>query len=170
VICPCSTDIRKSLDQVDLAKVVRAARKRFGTPEIVVAGLPEELARFENLAVEQFTLGKSRVASERFIGLLGTADLFIGVDAGPLHLADALGLPVIGVFGPTAPQTILDRDSRVLPLRHPRMEGVFCDIRTCANPVCVHQLCGDLVLEHPVLDNFTQRLRLESTHCAMENQ
>ena len=170
VICPCSTDIRKSLDQVDLAKVVRAARKRFGTPEIVVAGLPEELARFENPAVEQFTLGKSRVASERFIGLLGTADLFIGVDAGPLHLADALGLPVIGVFGPTAPQTILDRDSRVLPLRHPKMEGVFCDIRTCANPVCVHQLCGDLVLEHPVLDNFTQRLRLESTHCAMENQ
>ena len=167
VICPYSTDIRKSLDQDDLAKVVRAARKRFGAPEIVVAGLPGELARFENLAVEQFTLGKSRLASERFIGLLRTADLFIGVDAGPLHLADALGLPVIGVFGPTAPQTILDRDSRALPLRHPQMKGVSCDIRTCANPLCVHQLCANLDLELPMLVDFTQRLRPETTHCAM---
>ena len=167
VICPYSTDIRKSLDQDDLAKVLLAVRKRFGTPEIIVAGLPGELARTENLAAERFTLGKSRRASERFIGLLATADLFIGVDAGPLHLADALGLPVIGVFGPTAPQTILDRDSRALALRHPQMAGVFCDIRTCANPLCVHQLCADLVLERPVLANYTRQLRLESTHCAM---
>ena len=167
VICPYSTAIRRSLNQDDLAKVVLAARKRFGTPEIIVAGLPGELAHIENLAVEQFSLGKSRLASERFIGLLATADLFIGVDAGPLHLADALGLPVIAVFGPTARQTILDRDSRALVLRHPQMEGVLCDILTCANPLCVHQLCADLVLERPVLVNFTQRLRLESTHCAM---
>lgn len=95
-------------------------------------------------------------------------DLFIGVDAGPLHLADALGLPVIGVFGPTAPQAILDSDSRVLPLRHPKMEGVFCAMMDCANPLCVHQLCADLVLEHPVPVNFTPPLRLESAHCAMK--
>lgn len=51
VICPYSTDIRKSLDPFDLTKVVLAARKRFGAPEIIVAGLPEELARIKNLAV-----------------------------------------------------------------------------------------------------------------------
>jgi len=167
VICPYSTDIRKSLDQDDLAKVVLAARQRFGAPEIIVAGLPAELARTENLAVGQFALGKSRAASGRFIGLLATADLFIGVDAGPLHLADALGLSVIGVFGPTAPQTILDRDSRALPLRHPKMEGVFCDVPTCKNPLCLHQLCANLVLDLPVLVNFTPQLRLENKHCAM---
>ena len=167
VICPYSTAIRRSLDQDDLARVVLAVRKRFGAPEIIVAGLPGELAHFENLAVEQFTLGKSRLASERFIGLLATADLFIGVDAGPLHLAEALGLPVIAVFGPTARQTILDRDSRALVLRHPRMEGVVCDLLACANPLCIHQLCADLVLDLPVPVNFSQPLRLESKHCAM---
>ena len=167
VICPYSTAIRRSLDQDDLAKVVLAARKRFGTPEIIVAGLPGELAHIETLDVEQFTLGKSRLASQRFIGLLATADLFIGVDAGPLHLADALGLPVIALFGPTARQTILDRDSRALVLRHPQMEGVLCDILSCANPLCVRQLCAELDLEVPVLVDFRQRLRLERTHCAM---
>jgi ADP-heptose:LPS heptosyltransferase len=167
VICPYSTAIRRSLDPDDLAKVVLAARKRFGAPEIIVAGLPGEMAHIENLAVAQFTLGKSRLASERFIGLLATADLFIGVDTGPLHLAEALGLPVIAVFGPTARQTILDRDSRAMVLRHPRMEGVVCDILACANPLCIHQLCADLVLDLPVPVNFSQQLRLENKHCAM---
>ena len=34
--------------------------------------------------------------------LLRTAKLVIGGDTGPLHLADALGTPVIGLYGPTS--------------------------------------------------------------------
>jgi heptosyltransferase-1 len=29
--------------------------------------------------------------------------LFIGGDTGPMHLAAALGIPVVGIFGPTDP-------------------------------------------------------------------
>ncbi len=35
------------------------------------------------------------------IGLLSRLDLFIGNDSGPLHLAAALGVPAVGVYGPT---------------------------------------------------------------------
>ncbi len=35
--------------------------------------------------------------------LLGSARLVIGADTGPLHLAAALGTPVIGLYGPTNP-------------------------------------------------------------------
>lgn len=35
--------------------------------------------------------------------LLKKADLFIGNDSGPLHLAAAVGVPTIGLFGPTSP-------------------------------------------------------------------
>ena len=35
--------------------------------------------------------------------LLRRASLFIGGDTGPLHLADALGVPCVGLFGPTDP-------------------------------------------------------------------
>jgi ADP-heptose:LPS heptosyltransferase len=34
--------------------------------------------------------------------LLRSAKLVIGADTGPLHLADALGTPVIGLYGPTS--------------------------------------------------------------------
>lgn len=168
VVCPFSTDIRKSLDAEDLRLLLIAVRQRFAAPEIVVAGLGDEHARAEDIGERRFVLDKSSHSSQRFIALLRAADLFIGVDAGPLHLADALGIPAIGVFGPTAPETILDRDSGVVPLRHPMMAGVFCDIRTCANPICVHQLCAGPVLERLVPVDFTRRLRLEGTHCAMQ--
>jgi lipopolysaccharide heptosyltransferase I len=37
--------------------------------------------------------------------LLRSADLFVGVDSGPLHLAAALGTPAIGLYGPKHPLT-----------------------------------------------------------------
>lgn len=37
------------------------------------------------------------------IELMRQCDIVVGGDTGPLHLAAGLGIPVIGVFGPTAP-------------------------------------------------------------------
>lgn len=39
------------------------------------------------------------------VALLGAADLFVGVDSGPLHLAAAAGTPVLGLYGPKHPGT-----------------------------------------------------------------
>ncbi|ADV84551.1 glycosyltransferase family 9 protein [Terriglobus saanensis] len=39
----------------------------------------------------------------QLIAMMRRAVLFVGGDTGPLHLADALGVPMVGVFGPTDP-------------------------------------------------------------------
>jgi heptosyltransferase I len=39
----------------------------------------------------------------QLIPLLSKAHLFIGGDTGPFHLACALNMPVVGIFGPTSP-------------------------------------------------------------------
>jgi heptosyltransferase-1 len=39
----------------------------------------------------------------QFIALARRAQLFIGGDTGPLHLAAAVGTPVVGIYGPTNP-------------------------------------------------------------------
>ena len=39
----------------------------------------------------------------QFIALVRRAQLFIGGDTGPLHLAAAVGTPVVGIYGPTDP-------------------------------------------------------------------
>jgi heptosyltransferase-1 len=39
----------------------------------------------------------------QLIALMRRTRLFIGGDTGPMHLASALGVPVVGIFGPTNP-------------------------------------------------------------------
>ena len=39
----------------------------------------------------------------QLIALTRRADLFIGGDTGPMHLAAALKVPVVAIFGPTDP-------------------------------------------------------------------
>jgi heptosyltransferase I len=47
------------------------------------------------------------------------ANLFIGGDTGPLHLAAALSIPVVGIYGPTNPARNGPYGTRAIVLRHP---------------------------------------------------
>ena len=51
--------------------------------------------------------------------LLRRVALFVGGDTGPMHLADALGVPVVTLFGPTDPTRTGPRTKRVRVLRDP---------------------------------------------------
>ncbi len=43
-----------------------------------------------------------QVSLSETLGLLSRLELFVGNDSGPLHLAAALGVPVVGIYGPTS--------------------------------------------------------------------
>jgi hypothetical protein len=167
VLVPFSTDVRKALDRHDLELVIDSLRRRFQIERIVVAGMKHELKGSKGLPVEPFVLGKSRRASQRFIDLLRSAELFVGVDSGPLHLADALGISTIGIFGPTAPETVLDRTNTVVALRHADMAGTFCDVLTCRNPVCLHRLCATLDAIDAIKPDFDSTPAIERQRCVM---
>ncbi|HZQ69485.1 MAG TPA: glycosyltransferase family 9 protein [Terriglobales bacterium] len=62
----------------------------------------EELVK----AVESSSAGAAQVLScsiTELIAVTRRASLFIGGDTGPLHLAASLGVPVVGIYGPTNP-------------------------------------------------------------------
>lgn len=72
---------------------------------LVVYGPGEEE---DALAVAEASDGRAAVSPptslELLAGLLRRARMFIGGDTGPLHLACAVGCPVIGIYGPTDPE------------------------------------------------------------------
>src|SRR5262249_17258324 len=55
----------------------------------------------------------------QLIALTRGATLFIGGDTGPMHLASAMQVPVVGIFGPTDPQRNGPLNSPNIVLRHP---------------------------------------------------
>jgi len=147
VICPFSTAIAKSLVNGDLHKLLQQVRARFPDAEITIAVPPQEAQQLkgrEKILIFQ----KSQAASAAFLNLLEKSDLVISVDAGPLHLADKLGLRTIGIFGPTTPLGVLDRRTRVVALRDGSLAGFFCGVK-CRDPLCIHRLFQGDFLDHP---------------------
>ena len=53
-----------------------------------------------------------RLKGEELVALIAICDLIISIDSGPVHVAGAVGTPVIGLFGPLSPALVLPRQSR----------------------------------------------------------
>jgi heptosyltransferase-1 len=78
----------------------------------------QDLAR----AVEVASAGAAHGIScslTQLIALTRRASVFIGGDTGPMHLAAALGVPVVGIFGPTNPARNGPYGTRSIVLRSP---------------------------------------------------
>lgn len=148
LICPRSTALNKSLGDADLRTLVQWVRQKFPAAGITIA-LHQEEAKGKGGLGEIFVFRKSRAASAQFLRLMENADLVISVDAGPLHLADKLGIRTIGIFGPTTPQGVLDRVTQVVPLRDPSLAPFFC-AAPCHDPRCLRRLLEGDLLEHQV--------------------
>jgi ADP-heptose:LPS heptosyltransferase len=62
---------------------------------------------------------------EKLIHLVAAADLLVGVDSGPIHIAGAVGTPCVALFGPTDPQWILSNPKLTSAVFH-RVDCSFC--------------------------------------------
>jgi len=89
-------------------------------------------------AVEAASEGAARSVScsiSELIALTRRARLFIGGDTGPMHLAAALKIPVVAIFGPTDPARNGPFGTRSIVLRSPPAEPITPGIRR-RNKVC----------------------------------
>lgn len=164
LLSPFSTDVTKSLSGSDVEALIGQIRQRFPVAKITLAMEEKERGSFR-ADTDVFIFGKSLKRSEAFLRLLESSDLFIGVDAGPLHLADAMGVSAVGIFGPTAPETILDRTSAILPVRHSCLDVTFCFVRQCKKPLCIQELFRTDFLRHSKRTEFDRKIRLETEAC-----
>lgn len=135
ILVPFSTDTTKSLDKEMTKQLISRLQELYKNAKITICGFANELKGIEGL--QKFYFSKS--SSNEFLALLKSSDLFVGVDAGPLHIANAMGIQSIGIFGPTAPETIVDFDWSCTALRDPSLGGVFCYVDRCKKPMCIYK-------------------------------
>jgi len=92
------------------------------------------------------------------IALIACCDLFITNDSGLMHVAGALGVPTVAVFGSTDPKTTYPLGERTVLVRRP------VDCSPCLRQECPTDFrCMDLVTVDEVLEHST-RLLEEAGH------
>jgi heptosyltransferase II len=89
--------------------------------------------------------GKTELS--QLIAILSVVDLLVTNDTGPAHIAPALGIPTLVVFGPTNPLTTRPFSPRAELVRHPP-DCAPCMLRDC--PIdhrCMTAISSDEVFE-----------------------
>ena len=74
---------------------------------VVVVGGPDDASLGQAIVANLGDRGHNlagRTAPSELAALLERCDLLIGIDSGPMHVAAAMGRPVVGLFGPTDPR------------------------------------------------------------------
>ena len=99
----------------------RVARqlKEFGLDAILNYGPGEENLAREAEAASEGAARAMKCSISELIALTRRARLFIGGDTGPMHLAAALRVPVVAIFGPTDPARNGPYATRSVVLRNP---------------------------------------------------
>lgn len=109
--------------------------QRFG--EVAKALAAHNIKTLVNASPDEATLARAVVETSggnafelrctigQLIALTRRARIFIGGDTGPLHLAAALGIPVVALYGPTDPARTGPFGTKSIALRHPESETTF---------------------------------------------
>ncbi len=139
--------LAKRWPTVSWAQLATDLVERLGA-RVVLVGAGGDLA----IAAELQRLAQGRVIDltgqttlADLVALLALCDLVISGDSGPLHIACAVGTPVVGIYGPTDPLISGPLGTDALVVRQPIWCAPCYDARATAdcrfrNPVCMKAL------------------------------
>lgn len=155
VVCPVSRWDTKNWLPDRFATVIRSLAHEDGHRVILVGGKADRCAteRIREMAASSVENLTGRTSLLELAAVLQNAALLITNDSGPMHVAAALGTPVLALFGPTDP-------ARTGPYgpRH-RVLTAPCACRPCFRRTCPHdRYCMTAITAEMVMDAARQML------------
>ena len=126
-----------TLPSLRLALIGGPGDRELAAQVVGAATRPERIA---NLA--------GRLSIKELGALLARANVVVTGDTGPLHIASAVGAPIVALFGPPDPDRTGPQTPGDLVVSHPDLDCIPCHKRTCrrGDIACMHDLSVDLVL------------------------
>jgi len=108
LICPQSTDLKRSFSGLNLDSLINDYQIIYNEPKITVASM--NTADFRD-GTESFLLKKTARSSKQFLDLIKTSALVVCADSGPLHIALALNKDLIVFMKSTLPEIVINTGS-----------------------------------------------------------
>lgn len=125
------------------AGLVQPLREQYGLG-CVVAGGPESADLARGIPGATDLVGKTTL--RQLVALLEKAEMVVANDSGPMHIAAALGRPLVTLFGPTNPVRTGPYRRSGSVVRLP-IECSPCYSRTCSHQSCLKKLPPEMVLQ-----------------------
>ena len=133
--------VEKLVGELDAQVLLIGGKDDYALNQSLLDGLQAPSDQVLNLA-GQSSFGQTAAQ-------IAASDLFIGNDSSPMHLAAAVGTPVIAIFGPTSPQEYgpypPDASDHIAIWKHPTGKPCFFlgQMQACANCTCMQAITLD---------------------------
>jgi len=136
----------KIKDYIELIKLVSA---KYKVKFIVLWGTKQEL--IEAREIKSNTDGNVFIIPDSSIRYLAAiikrCNVIIGNDSGPLHLAGAVEVPVLGIYGPTNPDLQGPYGEQNVTVQNTKLECLHCNLLECnIGNICMTELPKPLIL------------------------
>lgn len=137
----------KIKDYIELIKLISA---KYNARFLVLWGTKQELKEAEE--IKSKTDGNVFVIPDSPIRYLAAiikrCKVLIGNDSGPLHLAGAVEVPVLGIYGPTNPDLQGPYGEHNITVQNTKLDCLHCNLLVCnIGNICMTELPKSSILE-----------------------
>jgi len=144
-ICPTGGWKSKKCDPEKFAEISNALIKEYNAKIFIIWGKSDEA---DANKIRSLIGSKSFIAPETSIqelaALISHCKILIANDSGPMHIASAVGIPVLGLFGPTNPYMHGPFGDKNEWIRLDELECIECNLLVCPRK---HECFRDLPVE-----------------------
>ncbi|RKZ29816.1 hypothetical protein DRQ33_08450, partial [bacterium] len=93
-----------------------------------------------------------KISLETLVGLISFSRIFVGNDSGPAHIAGALGIPTVSIFGPTHPALGFTPRGRYVTYVSAELECSPCTIHGKGKCKFKTRKCFDMITPEQVFE------------------
>jgi ADP-heptose:LPS heptosyltransferase len=117
---------------------------------VIFAGGPDDASYIREIAnrmKQQPIIAAGKLNLAEAVALIEVADVYVGVDSGPMHIAAFAGTPVVALFGPTDPAKVGPYGEGHKVIRRSDLACLACRKRSCADRVCLEGMSAQEVFD-----------------------
>ena len=121
-----------------------------GEARMIFGGGPGDILYVKSIAQRAHRgtiVAAGRLSLAESAALIEAADVYVGVDSGPMHIAAFVGTPVVAMFGPTDPAKVGPYGNGHRVIRNESLQCLGCRKRSCEDQRCLAEITARQVFD-----------------------
>lgn len=134
----------------DFAELIKMIKKKYDVNFLLMWGVESEKAECETIKKEtgDYVFIEPETGLKYASAFMRRCKIVIGNDSGLLHLAVASGVPVLGIYGPTNPDSQGPFGEKNLVVRNEGLDCLNCNLLVSKrNNICMTELPKEKIVE-----------------------